>query len=88
MLTPRVAFLVDLAVGTWRGDRDQAVESRLRPRRRPPPRPTRGEKLPLAVLTAKPARLTAGPWSQLDRCVLRFKPAMILKWPRELIRRK
>src|SRR5439155_11731775 len=53
-----------------------------------PPRLTRGEKLTLAVLTAALARLATGPRSQLDQWVLLFKPDTILKWHRELVRRK
>ena len=91
-----VAFLVDLALGTRPGDRDKDLQIlvlrhqlRLAQRQRPrPPRLTRGEQLTLAVLAAALARLTTGPRSQLDRYLLLFKPDTILKWHRELIRRK
>ena len=56
-------------------------------RQRPPPRLTRAEKLTLAVLTSKLARLTAGPRSTLEQYVLLFKPDTLLTWHRELVRR-
>jgi len=56
---------------------------RLLQRQRPrPPRLTR------AVLTAALARLTTGPRHQLGQCLLLFKPDTVLKWHRELVRRK
>ncbi len=89
VLTHFVAFFVDLVVGTRPGNRDKDLQIlvlrhqvRLLQRQRPrPPRLTRGEKLTLAVLTA-------GPRCQLDRYLLLFKPDTILKWHRELVRRK
>jgi len=95
VLTHFVAFFVALVVGTRPGnrDRDRRIlvlrhQVRLLQRQRPrPPRLTRGEKLTLAVLTAAPARLTAGPRSQFDQNLLLFKPDTILKWHRELVRR-
>src|SRR5215211_1706148 len=91
-----VAFLVDLAVGTRRGDREKDLQIlvlrqqvRLLQRQRPrPPRLTRGEKLTLAVLAAALARLTTGPRSRLDQYLLLFKPDTILTWHRDLVRRK
>jgi len=91
-----VAFFVDLAFGTRRGDREKDLQIlalrqqvRILQRRRPrPPRLTRGEKLTLAVLAAALARLTTGPRRQLDQYLLLFKPDTILKWHRELVRRK
>src|SRR5215216_6987697 len=61
---------------------------RLLQRQRSQPRLTRWEKLTFAVLTSKLAHLTAGPRSRLDHCVLLFKPDTVLKWHRELARRK
>src|SRR3954454_8917607 len=91
-----VAFLVDLALGTRPGDRDKDLQIlvlrhqlRLAQRQRPcPPRLTRGEKLTVAVLAAALARLTAGSRDQLSQYLLLFKPDTILKWHRELVRRK
>src|SRR4051794_7987781 len=91
-----VAVLLGLVVGTRPGnhDKDRQIlvlrhQLRLAQRQRPrPPRLTRGEKLTLAVLTAALARLTVGPRHQLDQYLLLFKSDTILKWHRELVRRK
>jgi putative transposase len=91
-----LAFFVDLAIRTRRGDRDKDLQIlvlrhqvRLLQRQRPrPPRLTRGEKLTLAILAAALARLTAGPRHHLDQYLLLVKPDTVLKWHRELIRRK
>jgi len=91
-----IAFLVDLVLGARQGDHDKDLQIlvlrhqlRLAQRQRPrPPRLTRGEKLTLAVLTVALARLTIGPRRQLDQYVLLFKPDTILRWHRELVRRK
>jgi hypothetical protein len=90
-----VTFLVDLLTGTRHADRDKDLQIlllqhqlRLLQRQRPQPRLTRWEKLTLAVLTTKLARLTAGPRARLEQHVLLFKPDTILKWHRELLRRK
>ncbi len=96
VLAHLVAFLVDLVLGTRRGDRDKdlpilVLRHQLRLAQRQHPRPrrlTRGEKLTLAVLTAALAKLTAGPRHQLDRYLLLFKPDTVLRWHRELVRRK
>src|SRR5947208_9841340 len=96
VLTHFVAFRIDLVVGTRPGNRDKdrqilvlRHQLRLAQRQRPrPPRLTRGEKLTLAVLAAALARLTAGPRGQLDQYLLLFKPDTLLKWHRELVRRK
>ncbi len=62
---------------------------RLLQRERPrSPRLSRWEKLTLAVLTTKLAHLTAGPRARLDQALLLFKPETVLKWHRELVRRK
>ena len=91
-----VAFFVDLVVGTRPGTRDKDLQIfvlrhqvRLLQRQlQRPPRLTRGEKLTLAVLTAALTRLTTGLRCQLDQYLLLFKPDTILKWHRELVRRK
>ncbi len=95
VLTHLVAFLVDLVAARRRPDRDKDLQIlllqhqvRLLQRQRPPPRLTRWEKLTLAVLTSKLARLTAGPRAGLERAVLLFKPDTVLKWHREMVRRK
>ena len=95
VLVHLVAFLVDLVSVRRRPDHDKDPQIlllqhqlRLLQRQRPPPRLTRWEKLTLAVLTTKLARLTAGPRSCLDQVVLLCKPETVLKWHRELVRRK
>ena len=95
VLTHLVALLVDLVSVRRRTDRDKDLQIlllqhqvRLLQRQRPQPRLTRWEKLTLAVLTSKLAHLTAGPRARLDRYVLLFKPDTVLKWHRELVRRK
>ena len=95
VLTHLVAFLVDLVSVRRRPDRDKDLQIlllqhqvRLLQRQRPQPRLTRWEKLTLAVLTSKLAHLTAAPRSRLDQCILLFKPDTVLKWHRELVRRK
>ncbi len=94
VLAHLLAFLVDLVTLTRRPDRDKDLQILLLQhqlrlvQQRPQPRLTHWEKLTLAVLTAKLAHLTAGPRAQLDRYVLLFKPDTILKWHRELVRRK
>ena len=95
VLTHLVAFLVDLLSVRRRPDRDKDLQIlllqhqvRLLQRQRPQPRLTRWEQLTFAVLTSGLARFTAGPRSRLDHCVLLFKPETVLKWHRELVRRK
>jgi len=96
VLAHLIAFLVDLVLGTRQRDRDKDLQIlvlrqqvRLLQGQRPRPlRLTRGEKLTLAVLVTALARLTTSPRSQLDQWVLLFKPDTILKWHRELVRRK
>ena len=87
MLGHFVTFLVDLIVGTRRGDHEKELQIlvlrqqvRLLQRQRPcPPRLTRAERLTLAVFTAALARLTAGTRDRLDQSLLLFKPDTILK---------
>lgn len=70
-----LGFVVDPLTATRRTDRGKDVEILvlrhqlrvvLRERSRPP-RPSRWERLTLAVLTAKLARLTTGPRARLDQ---------------------
>ena len=91
-----VGFLVDLLTATRHTDHDKDLQIlvlqhqlRLLQRERcQPPRLTRWEKLTLAVLTAKLASSSAGPRARLDHLLLLFKPETVLKWHRELVRRK
>src|SRR3712207_2689591 len=91
-----LAFVVELLTATHRADQDKDVEILLLrhqlllvQRERPQPlRLSRWEKLTLAVLAAKLARLTTGPRTRLDQILRLFKPDTVLKWHRELVRRK
>ena len=90
------SFVVDLLVVRERDDRDKNPEilllrhqvRLLQRHQSQPPRPFRWEKLILAVLAAKLAHLTTSPGRRLDQLVLLFKPETVLKWHRELVRRK
>jgi putative transposase len=96
VLVHLIGFAVDLLTATRRPDRDKDLEilllrHQLRVLQRERPRPmclSRWEKLTLAVLTAKLTHLTAGPRARLDQVLLLFKPETVLKWHRDLIRRK
>jgi len=52
-----------------------------------PPRLTRWEKLTLAVLAARLTHLCGGR-TRLDAYLLLFRPDTVLRWHRELVRRK
>src|SRR5919202_5026480 len=96
VLVHLVGFLVAVLTGPRRSADEKDVQIlllqhqlRLLQRERPQPsRLTRWEKLTLAVLTAKLARITPGPRTALDQVLLLFKPETVLTWHRELIRRK
>jgi putative transposase len=88
VLTHLVAFLVDVVTVRGRPDHDKDLQILLLQRQRPQPRLTRWEKLSFAVLTSRLARRTAGPRSTLEHSILLFKPDTVLKWHRELVRRK
>ena len=89
-------LIVDLVVGARRPEQAKDLEIallrhqvRLLQRRSSrPPRLSRWEKLTFAVLAAKLSQLTAGPQARLARAVLLFQPETVLKWHRELVRRK
>jgi putative transposase len=51
-------------------------------------RPNRAEKLTLAVLTARLKQVTHRPASELRDVIRIFQPETVLKWHRELVRRK
>ena len=62
---------------------------RILQRKQPhPPRISRWEKLTLVVLASKLTTLTSRARAQLGQVVLLFKPDTLLKWHRELVRRK
>ena len=91
-----VGLVVDLVVGARRTEEAKDLEIallrhqlRLLLRRSPhPPRLSRWEKLTLAVLAARLGRLVAGSRRGLSRAVLLVRPETVLKWHRELVRRK
>ena len=93
-----VSFLVDLMdVARPRDERHKDLEIlllrhqvRLLRRRQPeaPRRLSRWEQLILAVLAVKATHLANGPGRRLDQLVLLFRPETVLKWHRELVRRK
>jgi len=53
-----------------------------------PIKPNRAEKLTLAVLAAKLKAVTQRPTSQLKDVIRIFQPETVLRWHRELVRRK
>jgi len=71
---------------TWSSARDQATATGTAGSSCCGTRCACSSALALAVLTAAPARLTAGPRSQFDQYLLLFKPDTILRWHRELVR--
>src|SRR5215213_9325931 len=82
-----LSFLLDLAHVLTRSDRAKDVELlllrqqlRLYERRAKQPRPSRWEKGALASLAAK--------LPDLSRVALVFTPAALLRWHREIVRRK
>lgn len=53
-----------------------------------PIRPSKAEKLALAVLNDKLKTMSNRPASQLRNVLCIFQPGTVLKWHRELVRRK
>src|SRR3954452_24383402 len=96
VLTHLVGFVVDLVINARRTEDAKDLEIallrhqlRLLLRRSShPPRLSRWEKLTLAVLAAKLGRVVAGSRGRLSRAVLLVRPETVLKWHRELVRRK
>jgi len=90
------AFVVDLLTVGRRSALEKDLEvvllrQQLRPlqrRQRPAPRLARWEKLALAVVADKLALLASGGPARLRRSVLVVQPETVLKWHRELVRRK
>ena len=96
LLKQALSLLVDLIWVSRRDDQDKDIEIlllrqqlRILQRKQPqPPRISRWEKLTLLVLAGKLTTLTTGARSRLSQVVLLFKPETLLKWHRELVRRK
>jgi putative transposase len=81
------SFLLDLLHALRRSDHDQTIEVvllrqqlRLYERQAKQPRPSRWEKVVLATLAAR--------LPNLSRVCLVFTPATLLRWHREIVRRK
>jgi hypothetical protein len=95
LLAQLVALLIDLFTTSRRSDQQKDLEIlllrqqlRILQRHHPAsPREMRGEKLGLAVLAARFTGLGHGAQTKLNQ-VLLFKPGTVLKWHRELVRRK
>jgi transposase InsO family protein len=91
-----VGFVADLVLGVRRTKDAKDLEiallrHQLRLLQRHAGRPqrlSRWEKLTLAVLAARLGRLVAGSRVRLSRAVLLVRPETVLKWHRELVRRK
>ncbi|HSH77553.1 MAG TPA: integrase core domain-containing protein [Herpetosiphonaceae bacterium] len=96
LLAHTCTFLLDVVATVRRSDREKDPEIlllrqqlRILQRKHPhPPRLSRWEKLGLAVLAAKLTAAGGGARSRLNQIVLLFKPETLLKWHRELVRRK
>ncbi len=96
VLVHLAGFIVDLAIGMRRAEQEKDLEIallrhqvRLLQRRASrPPRLSRWEKLTFAVLATKLSRLGTSQRELLARAILLLQPATVLRWHRELVRRK
>ena len=96
LLAHAFSLLLDLIWLRRRADYDNDVkilllrqQLRMLQRTQPrPPRISRWEKLALLVLVSKLTMLTTSARARLGQVVLLFKPDTLLKWHRELVRRK
>lgn len=96
LLAHLVSLLLDLLAILLRSQHHKDLEIlllrqqlRILQRQHPyAPRIPRWEKLALAVLVAKFASLKQGGRDRLNQVVLLFKPDTLLKWHRDLVRRK
>ncbi len=90
------SVLLDLIWLTRRAERDKDIEilllrqqlGILQRKHAHPPRISRWEKLTLLVLVGKLTALTNNARARLAQVVFLFKPETLLKWHRELVRRK
>ena len=90
------SLLLDLVTVVGRSNHEKDLEIlllrqqlRILQRKQPhPPRLARWEKLGLAVLTARLSAVNSQARTRLSQIVLLFKPETVLKWHRELVRRK
>ena len=96
LLAPAWSLLLDLMWLGHRAEHDKDIEilllrQQLRILQRKhahPPRISRWEKLTLLVLAGKLTTMTNRARGRLGQIVLLFKPETLLKWHRELVRRK
>ncbi len=96
LLAHAISLLLDLILLVGRSDHDKDVEIvllrqqlRILQRKQPrPPRISRWEKLALLVLARKLTTMSNHARGKLGQVVLLFKPETLLKWHRELVRRK
>jgi transposase InsO family protein len=96
VLAALLSWLIDLGTLRFQSDRDKELEILLLRRQlailqrtqQRPPRLTRGDRLGLAVLVAKLHSLPAAVRSRVRPRVVLVSPATVLRWHRELVRRK
>ena len=96
VLAQLLSLLIDLAATSWRSDREKDLEILLLQRQLAilqraqlrPPHLTRWEKLGLTVLSAKLSRRSTEARARLRESLLLLQPETVLRWHRELIRRK
>lgn len=96
VLAQLLGFLLDLGRVLLGSDQSKEVEILLLRRQLAilqrsqtrPPRLTRWEKLTLAVLAHRLVRLCDGAHARMDACLLLFRPDTVLRWHRDLVRRK
>jgi putative transposase len=91
-----LSFMLDLFTTSRLSDQEKDVQILvlrqqiriLQRKRAQPPRVSRWEKCVLATLTVQLKELAKCTGKRLDETILLFKPDTILKWHRELVRRK
>ncbi len=96
VVLPLLGFVVDLVVGARRPEGARGLQTallrhqlRLLLRRAGRlPCLSRWERLNIAALVAKLGRVVAGSRSRLAGAVLLVQPETVLRWQRELVRRK
>ncbi len=96
LIAQLLSLLLDLFCSTRRSEREKDLEilllrQQLRILQRqasPKPRPSRWDKLTLAVFATPLIALGRSGHARLNQAALLFKPDTLLKWHRELVRRK
>ncbi len=96
LIAQLVSLLLDLFASRHRSARHKDMQIllllqqlRILQRQQPKaPRVSRWEKFTLAVLTNKLTHFSRDAKAKLDQTMLLFKPATVLKWHRDLVRRK